>query len=86
MIYSNAFTTSYNSTYVLSTSYAGVDMVKFLPGSGGINAGVGGSGQHLVVDNIRYTLAPEPAAWMLFASGLPVFPVVMRRRLKFWKK
>ena len=31
-------------------------------------------------------VAPEPAAWMLFASGLPVLPVVMRRRLKFWKK
>jgi hypothetical protein len=63
----------------IALNWNNIDMVELTP-FGGSNAGVGGSGDHLVLDDIGTSVTPEPATFVLMGSGLLAFVGVARRR------
>jgi hypothetical protein len=66
------FDLSYTGPLNYVTNFTNIDTLVFLPGSMGTNAGLGGSGQHLDIDNLRYSTSavPLPPSALLLGSGL----------------
>ena len=69
LIYSTTIITSYDGPYWFDFNYENIDTVWFRPGDLGTNAGLGGSGHHIVIDNINAPI-PEPTTLFLLGSGL----------------
>lgn len=56
---------------------SGVDTVTLIPSGGTNPGGLGGDGAHLAIDDIEYTLVPEPASMAVLGLGALT---LMRRR------
>jgi len=74
LVYSTNKTTSYDGPNWFDFDFQDIDTLWFKPGTGGTDAGLGGYGDHLVIDNI--TITPEPATMLLLALG----GLVIRKR------
>jgi len=68
LIYTRTIITSYDIPYWFDFDYSDVDTVWFKPGNLGTNAGLGGEGHHILIDNIN-SIVPEPISSILFVSG-----------------
>jgi len=82
LIYSTTIIISYNGPYWFDFNYENIDTVWFRPGDSGTNAGLGGYGHHIVIDNIDVTPIPEPATLFLLGSGLIGLAGIGRRKFK----
>jgi len=80
LVYSNTIITSWDGPYHWDFNFRNVDQVWFKPGDLGTNAGLGGWGEFIAIDNIN--MVPEPATILLLASGLLGLGVVARFRRK----
>lgn len=76
----------YSQTVVVDTTgptlftfnFLGVNQVEFTS-SGGVNAGVGGSGPQFAMDDFTFVLVPEPGSLLLLGLGLVGLAVARRR-------
>lgn len=69
--YSVSITTSYNGPFWFDFNFRDINTVWFLPGNSGANAGLGGFGHFIVIDNINQpSSVPLPFSILLLGSGL----------------
>jgi len=63
---------------LVQLDFAGIDAI-YIVGYGGKNAGLGGGGENFVMDNLEYSLVPEPGLALLVLGSL----LGLRRRQGF---
>jgi hypothetical protein len=67
---------------LIDLDFLGID-VFFIGGSGGVEAGLGGDGPNFVIDDLTYSVAPEPAPAPLVLALMAVTSVRVARRPRF---
>lgn len=79
LLYSNTVIVDTTGPTLFQFDYKSIDALKFIT-FGGTNAGLGGGGDQVVIDNLSYNPMPVPAAAWLFSSGLTGLIGVTRRK------
>lgn len=87
LLYTSNIVTSYTGPYWFNFNYTGIDKVVFRSApSDGSNAGLGGSGSHIVLDNFTYNAGsgtvptPEPSTFLLLGGALAGAGLWSRKR------
>jgi hypothetical protein len=78
-VYNTLLTINPFGPTLVSLGFTNVDLVQFVS-SGGVPGGLGSSGTQFVIDNLRLTQTPIPAALPLFATALGGLAFAARRK------
>lgn len=78
--YTSSFLVDSSAPTFKTFNWTNLSSVSF-SGQGGINQGFGGSGEHVVMDNLHFNSGvPEPASWALLIVGFGSVGGALRRR------
>lgn len=81
--YSTVIETSTDSPVYFNFNFRNIDTLVF-HAQGGVNAELGGEGDHIVIDNLRYSpvpppAVPEPSSWAMMALGMGALALAKKR-------
>ena len=84
--FSSVIETSTTGPTYFNFNYTNIDTLVF-HAQGGVNAELGGEGDHIVIDNLRYSpvpppAVPEPSSWALLFLGLGAIAFAKKRASK----